>query len=511
VNKELSILNKELFEAKLRRSGLANVSSKMLEYPEKVVQIGEGNFLRAFVDWMFHEMNKKGIFGGRVVVVQPIQEGRVKYLNEQDGLYTLLLRGMQEGKVVNEKEVITSISRGLEAYTQWKEVLELAENPEIEFVVSNTTEAGIAYVPSNKLSDNPPDSYPGKLTAFLYHRFQYFKGAMDKGMVIIPVELIDRNGDNLKKIVIQLAGDWELPQDFIEWIEKANHFLNTLVDRIVTGYPHNEARQIEEELGYCDSSLVAGEIFHLWVIEGDKKLKERLPFHKIGLNVKWVDDLTLYRTRKVRILNGAHTSSVAVAYLAGIDIVRDAVNDTLVEDFMRAAIFDDIIPTLDLGENELKEFADAVLERFKNPFIDHKWLDISLNSISKFKTRVLPSLVEYGRRFGTFPKMLTFAFAALIAFYRGSEIKDGKLVAYRNGEEYFVNDDMEALEFFRELWASYENNKIDLKDMVKAVLSKVELWDGNLSELPGLADRVYDYLNSIVTCGMRESLIQLLA
>lgn len=511
MNKELPALNRELFEARLCGTELANVSSGIFEYPEKVVQIGEGNFLRAFVDWMFHEMNKKGIFGGRVVVVQPIEEGRVKHLNEQDGLYTLLLRGVQDGNVVNKAEIITTISRGLEAYTQWKEVLKLAENPEIEFVVSNTTEAGIAYVPSDKLSDNPPDSYPGKLTAFLYHRFQHFEGAMDKGMVIIPVELIDRNGDNLKKIVIQLAEDWELPQDFIEWIEEANYFLNTLVDRIVTGYPHNEACQIEEELGYCDSNLVAGEIFHLWVIEGDKKLKEKLPFHRIGLNVKWVDDLTPYRTRKVRILNGAHTSSVAVAYLAGIDIVRDAVNDTLVGDFMRAAIFDDIIPTLDLGESELKEFADAVLERFKNPFIDHQWLDISLNSTSKFKTRVLPSLIEHCRRFGVFPKRLTFSFAALIAFYRGLEIKDDKLVAYRNGEEYLVNDDIEALEFFRELWASYENSKTDLKDMVKAVLSKVEFWGSNLDELSGLTDEVYDYLKSIVTCGMRESLIQLLA
>lgn len=511
MDKELRILDRELFEANLCGSDLVNVSSKILAYPEKVVQIGEGNFLRAFVDWMFHKMNKEGIFKGRVVIVQPIPEGRVKYLNEQDCLYTVLLRGMQDGEVVNKREIVTSVSRGLEAYSQWEEVLKLAENPEIEFVVSNTTEAGIAYSPSDKLDDNPPDSYPGKLTAFLYRRFQHFNGAMDKGMVIIPVELIDRNGDNLKRIVIQLAKDWNLPQDFIGWIDKANWFLNTLVDRIVTGYPHNEASQIEEELGYRDNNLVAGEIFHLWVIEGDKRLKERLPFHKVGLDVKWVDDLTPYRTRKVRILNGAHTSSVAVSYLSGIDIVRDAVNDPQVGDFMRAAIFEDIIPTLDLEESELKEFANAVLERFNNPFIDHKWMDISLNSTSKFKTRVLPSLVEYNNRFGELPKRLTFAFAALITFYRGLEIRDGKLVADRNGEEYFVNDDLRALEFFKELWTSYENNTMDLRDLVKAVLSNVELWGSDLTELSGLADRVHDCLDSIVARGMRESLTQVLA
>ncbi len=498
-------LNRKFLEDKLLGTEIANYHREILDYPEKVIQFGEGNFLRAFVEWMFHNMNKQGLFKGRVVVVQPIPQGRVANLNEQDGLYTLILRGLQGGNLIDKKEVIPTISRGLEAYSQWEEVLKCAENPEIEYLISNTTEAGISYNPEDQLNDAPPASYPGKVTIYLYHRYQYFSGDSSKGMVIIPCELIDRNGDNLKRIVLRLANEWGLPQGFIDWINNANYFLNTLVDRIVTGYPFNEVENIEKELGYKDQNLNTGEIFHLWVIEGDKSLSQRLPFTEAGLNVKWVDDLTPYRTRKVRILNGAHTSSYALSFLSGIDLVRDAVKDGIVGEFMRETIFEEIIPTLDLDTEELKDFAGNVLERFENPFIAHKWQDIALNATSKFKARVLPSLQGYIKQEGVVPKKLAFSLAALIAFYRGTEIRNNKLVAHRENSEYLISDDLSALDFFQKLWREFDAGKSDPITLSRKVLANIDFWGEDLNNLPGLAVTVGAYLQEILIEGMGKS------
>jgi tagaturonate reductase len=507
---DLPILNRKYLETELLGTEIADFPKEILEYPEKVVQIGEGNFLRAFVDWMLHKMNKEGFFKGRAVVVQPIEKGRVSNINEQDGLYTLYLRGIENDEEINKKEVITTISRGIESSNQWDEYLKLAENPEIEFVVSNTTEAGIAYNENDKLSDKPPESYPGKLTAYLYRRYQTFNGDPNKGMIIIPVELIDRNGDNLKSIILKLAEDWNLEAGFTKWIKESNYFLNTLVDRIVTGYPFNEVDELEAELGYHDQNLDTGEIFHLWVIEGDENLKEKLPFHKAGLNVKWVNDLSPYRTTKVRILNGAHTSTVPVSYLAGIDLVRDAVNDKLVGEFIKKAVFEDIIPTLNADEEELADFASKIFERFKNPYIDHKWLDISLNSTSKFKTRVLPSLVQHIEKYNKVPEHLSFALAALIHFYHGTELEAGKLKAFRNGKKYLINDDKKALQFFADLWSRFEAEDIDISDLAEDLLAYQKFWDRDLNQLPGLTDSLISNMKMIEKKGMKESLEHLL-
>ncbi|MCC3144066.1 tagaturonate reductase [Halanaerobium sp. Z-7514] len=507
--KDLKMLNREFLEKQLLGSELANFPAEILDYPEKVLQFGEGNFLRAFVDWMFHKMNKKGIFKGRAVVIQPIRKGRISNLNEQDGLYTLYLRGIEAGEEVNKKEIMTAISRGLEAYSQWDKVLKLAEKEEIEIVVSNTTEAGISYNPDDKLEASPPESFPAKLAAYLYRRYEYFNGDPEKGMIILPVELIDRNGDNLKRIILKLADDWGLESEFKQWIKKSNHFLNTLVDRIVTGYPFNEIDDLEAELGYHDQNLDTGEIFHLWVIEGDESLKAKVPFHKADLNVKWVDDLSPYRTTKVRILNGAHTSTVPVAYLSGIDLVRDAVNDQLLGEFIKKAVFNDIIPTLRADQAELEDFANKIFERFKNPYIDHKWLDISLNSTSKFKTRVLPSIVEHIEKLNKTPEYLIFSLAALIAFYKGTEIEASELKAYREGKEYLIKDDQEALEFFAELWSKYENEKIELADLLNSVLAAKELWGRDLTELANLEASAFKQLKTIEKEGMKAALKKL--
>lgn len=482
----------------------------MEEFPEKVLQFGEGNFLRGFVDWMFNRLNVKGYFKGRVVVVQPINQGLVPLINEQDGLYTLLLRGIQNGSVVNNRELITSISRGINMYSDYEEYLKLVENPELRVIVSNTTEAGIAYSPEDRYEDAPPASFPGKLTVFLHKRFKAFNGDVSKGFIIIPCELIDRNGDNLKRIVIRMAQEWKLEKEFVEWLEKANYFLNTLVDRIVTGYPRDEIQTITEELQYKDNLVNTGEIFHLWVIEGDSKLAEELPFTKSGLNVIWTDDMTPYRTRKVRILNGAHTMTVLAAYLFGLDTVKECMDDKLISTYMRTGIFDEIIPTLDLPESELLQYSKDVLERFANPFIKHYLLSISLNSVSKFKTRVLPSILEYVQRKRELPRVLTFSLAAHFAFYRGTEINEGALAGNRNGSEYKINDDMPVLEFFSQQWQDFDGTKEGLGLMVSKLLARADWWGLDLNEVKGFADLVTEYLFEIVSFGIEKALKDLI-
>lgn len=467
--------------------------------PERVIQFGEGNFLRGFVDWMIHKSNQNGVFGGSVVVVQPIEHGLVDIVNEQDGLYTLILRGQEAGEKKVVEEVITSVSRGFKCYEQWEEVLELAANPSIDILVSNTTEAGIAYEPSDKLTDAPPSSYPAKVCAYLYRRYQAFRGDPARGMLIVPCELIDRNGDNLRKIVIQKANEWALEPGFLDWIAEHNIFVNTLVDRIVTGYPgDDEAKDHWQRLGYLDKLLDTGELFHLWVIEGPRTAAERFPLHQAGLNVLWVDDLTPYRTRKVRILNGAHTSTVALAHLVGLETVREAVNDPLVGTFMQKVIHNEIIPTVEMSEDELADFAAKVLERFANPFIHHRWLDISLNSISKYKTRVLPSLLAHLEK-GNLPPLLALSLAALLRFYQG-KLVDNKLIGEVNGKEYIIRDNQEYLEFFDAIW----EEETDLSTTVHKVLANSSLWGEELTQYPALVKRVTQDLREIDRLGISQ-------
>jgi tagaturonate reductase len=471
--------------------------------PERILQFGEGGFLRAFVDWMVDTMNRQGLFNGSVVVVQPIAQGFVPTLNVQDGLYTLLLRGVEAGQVVERTQVVTAISRGINPYADWAEYLACAENPDLRFIVSNTTEAGIAYLAEPRPTDACPQSFPAKVTAFLHQRFTHFAGAPDAGMVIIPCELIDRNGDALKAIVLRLAEEWGLPIAFAAWVREHCAFLNTLVDRIVTGYPKDEAQAITTRLGYEDALLDTGEVFHLWVIEGDKKYAAELPLAQAGLDVLWTDDQTPYRTRKVRILNGAHTMAVLAAYLYGKNTVRECVEDPLISAYMRTGVFEEIIPTLDLPEAEKQAFAAAVFERFANPFICHELLSIALNSVSKWKVRVLPSLTEYVERMDELPRALTFSLAALIAFYRGAEPRDGALVGHRDGAEYLIKDDAAILTAFADAWRTWSN---DIPALTDTLLSRTDLWGEDLTAIPGLSTQVAADLYAIVHEGMAMAL-----
>jgi tagaturonate reductase len=466
------------------------------EYPEKVLQFGEGNFLRCFVDWMFHQLNKKAGFNGSVVVVQPIDKGMVNMLNEQDGLYTIYLRGLKNGKAESIHEVIDVISRGINAYEDFTAYLKTAEQPEIRYVISNTTEAGIAFDENDKSTDTPPHSFPAKLAVWLYHRYKTFKGDVSKGLHIIPCELIEKNADNLKRIILQLATKWNFEDGFVNWLNSGCTFNNTLVDRIVPGYPRERIGEITNELGYEDKQVVEGEPFHLWVIEAADSLQKELPFPSFGLDVLYVKDITPYRTRKVRILNGAHTALVPVAYLYGIDTVRESVEDPVIGKYLRDTIFEEIIPTLDLPKEELERFANEVLDRFRNPYIKHLLMSISLNSWSKFETRVLPSLLQYKNRKGTIPQHLAFSLAATIAFYKGK----------RGEEAIALNDDAAAMDLLKNAWASSDGSEAAVKKVVSTVLGYEKNWKQDLNKVDGLNEAVTKHLFNIEKHGVKKAI-----
>ena len=391
------------------------------KYPERIIQFGEGNFLRAFVDWIIYNMNQKAEFNSSVVIVQPLENGMVNMLNEQDGLYHVNLQGLQNGKEVDSIQLIDVVSRGLNPYAQYNEFLKLAENPEMRFVISNTTEAGIAFDPSCKLEDAPAKSYPGKLTQLLFHRFKVFNGAMDKGLIIFPCELIFDNGKVLKKCIDQYIELWNLGEDFKHWFDTACGVYCTLVDRIVPGYPRDTIGQILDRIGLDDKLVVKGEIFHLWVIEAPETVEREFPADKAGLNVLFVPSEKPYHDRKVTLLNGPHTVLSPVGYLAGLNTVKECCEDPVIGQFVKKVMYGELLETLDLPKEELILFADAVMERFRNPFVKHFVTSIMLNSFPKFKTRDLPGLKIFLERKGELPSGLVLGLAGIVTYYKGGK------------------------------------------------------------------------------------------
>lgn len=441
---------------------------------ERILQFGEGNFLRAFVDYFVDLLNEKKLFNGSIVVVQPIKQGLVDQLNTQDGLYTVILRGFEDNQPIVKKRLITSVSRGINPYDNFKDYLALAKVSSFRYVVSNTTEAGIAFLETDKLTDKPPTSFPAKLTLLLYERFKHFKGDNSKGFIFIPCELIDNSGDRLKETILQYAESWKLEKGFADWINIANHFTNTLVDRIVTGYPKDEAEAISKEQGYEDKLLVAAEIFNFFAIEAKgeaaRELTETLPIATI------TDDVTPYKKRKVRILNGAHTMSVLAAYLYGIRTVGEMMDNPLFVEYLKKGMFKEILPTLDVEEAE--SFAYSVLDRFANPYIKHYLQSIALNSVAKFRARVLPSIIDYYDMKAELPEILTLSFAALIEFYKGNNHK--------------VEDDIEIVEFFQ---AGHS---------VQEICTREDYWGLNLNSLSGFCEKVTLYLDEIDKHGIED-------
>lgn len=500
---------------------------KTVKRPEKVLQFGEGGFLRAFVDWQIDIANEKAGFNGNIVIVQPLAKGMIDAMNEQNNLYTTVLRGMRDGKPTVETRTINSVSRSINPYAHFDDYIACAENPDLRFVVSNTTEAGIVYDPSVKLDDKPQASYPGKLTAFLYRRFQAFNGAHDKGLIIIPCELSDDAGLNLRICILQHARDWHLGPDFINWFNNDCDVCSCLVDRIVPGYfpllakEENGKTQAEclcEKLGYEDKLLDSAELFHFWVIESAKPHEDELPLVKAGLSVKWVQNMDYYHTRKVRILNGAHTSSVLAAFLAGCDYVQDIVCAEKVgsgfntpnadaHKFMHDIIFNEIIPSIDGDQEDLKGYANDVWARFQNPFNPHRLIEISLNSVAKYWTRCLPSITQTIEKTGRVPKLLSFSLAALIAFYNGTKIKTdekGKqyLESKRDEGTYANHDVPPVLEFFAKL----NKETQDAATIAHKVLANADFWHEDLTKYAELESSVATHLADIQKNGMKKAL-----
>ena len=468
--------------------------------PERVLQFGEGNFLRSFADWMIDGMNAAGRFGGGIVIVQPIAAGLADKLNEQDGCYTVLSRGVVDGQPVTEHRLVTSVTRALNPYAEFAAYRALAGSPELRFVLSNTTEAGIVYLPEAHTPEAPQSHFPAKVCALLFDRFQAFNGATDKGLVFLPCELINHNGTTLKKHVLHYARDWKLGEAFLAWVGEANTFCDTLVDCIVPGYPAAEAAQICAELGYGDSLLSVAERFHLWVIEGPAWLADELPLAKSGYNVIVTNDMQPYRNRKVMVLNGAHTASVLAAFHAGLDTVKQMMTDHQTNKFVSRAVYGEILPMLDMDDAEKNRYAAAVLDRFGNPFIRHKLLSISLNSVSKWKVRVLPSLKGFQGRFGKLPDRLAFSLAALLYFYRGEPQPDGSLAGLRAGKPYPIQDDAPVLAFFAAC------RHLPPAEYVSRILGEVSFWGEDLRKIPGLAACVTQDLTTIGTLGMRGAM-----
>ena len=479
--------------------------------PEKIIQFGEGNFLRAFVDWIIWNMNQKTNFNASVAVVQPIDRGMAEWLNGQDCLYHVNLQGRLNGEAINSLERIDVISRALNPYSQNAAFMALADQPEIRFVISNTTEAGITFDPTCKFTDAPASSYPGKLVQLLYRRYKTFEGDPKKGLILMPCELIFLNGHHLKDCIRKYIELWKDDfatdyEGFKEWFEKYNYVCATLVDRIVPGFPRKDIAAIQEKVGYADNLVVQAEIFHLWVIEKPEnmsieQLREEFPAEKAGLHVLIAESEKPYHERKVTLLNGPHTVLSPVAYLSGINIVRDACNDPVIGKYIHKVQFEELMETLNLPMEELRQFASDVLERFNNPYVDHQVTSIMLNSFPKFETRDLPGLKTYLERKGELPKGLVLGLAAIITYYKGGTRADGAPIQ--------PNDAQEIMDLLQQLWATGCTRKV-----AEGVLGATDvIWKEskqNLNEIPGLTDMVASFLDSIQEKGMIETVKSIL-
>jgi tagaturonate reductase len=473
--------------------------SHAIGLPEKVVQFGTGAFLRGFVEYFVDRANRRGTFAGSIVAVSSTGSTRDARLNEQDGLYTLAIQGIDGAQATEHRTIIGALSRALSARDDWDAVLALARNPAIDLVVSNTTEVGIVLDESDSFDANPPQSFPGKLTRFLFERARTFDYAQHRGVVVLPCELIEDNGDVLRRIIDQLVRRWRLGTRFERWLDESVVFCNTLVDRIVPGaMDASDAQRVERQLGYHDDLLIASETYALFAIQGDDALRARLGFAADEARIVVTRDIRPYRERKVRLLNGAHTASVSAALLAGIETVRDAVSDERVGRLIRRMVFDEIIPSVDLPDADA--FANEVLERFANPYIRHALIDITLYGTTKMRVRVVPSILGYAARTGRTPTSLAFGFAAYLAFMRGA------IHAARTDAGLAMPDDSEGARI-RALWEHVTlSSDESVADFTRAICADRALWGAELADVPGFTDAVNDHLIRILRQGVVAAL-----
>lgn len=461
--------------------------------PIKVLQFGEGNFLRAFIDWFIQELNDKADFNSDVCVVQPLDFGRVEELKKQDGLYTLLLEGISKGEIIRSKQVIDVLGDFINPYKEWDKYLDYASSKDLQIIISNTTEAGIAYDPKDVNEEVPSPTYPGKLLTFLKKRYDALNGSKDAGLYILPCELIDHNGSTLKEYLNKLSKDRHYDDDFIDWLNHANKFYNTLVDRIVPGYPKDQIERLQKEDGYIDNNVVKGEIFHLWVIEGDFSIKNILPIEKTDLNILVTDNVKPYKERKVKILNGSHTCMVPIAYQYGVRAVSEMMQDEYLKNWLTSFLKEEVWPTIDLPQSEKEQFTNDVTERFMNPTIYHELLTISLNSMTKYKTRVLPSAVSYYEKTKNLPKHSLFSLASLFVMYSLKKEDNTSL----------VSDNPEFIEMWQRLW-----DQQDIPALVTEVMSMKEHWEYDFNEMKGSLDYVKECVRDILDLGMKVALVK---
>jgi tagaturonate reductase len=476
---------------------------KLFSLPEKVLQFGTGVLLRGLPDYFIDKANKNGIFNGRIVVVKSTDSGDSSVFSKQDNLYTLCVRGVDDGSLIEEDIICASISRVLSAKSEWNEVLKCASNPELEIIISNTTEVGIELV-QDDITQNPPISFPGKVLAFLYERYRHFDGAPDKGMVIVPTELIPDNGKKLESIVIELAHRNGLEGSFIDWMEQSNYFCNSLVDRIVPGTPNSDMKaRIEETLGYKDNLLTVSEVYRLWAIEGNEKVKEVLSFATADEGVIIEPSIEIYRELKLRLLNGAHTLTCGLAYLSGINTVRDGMENEELASFMRNLMLGEIAPSIPykVDEKAARRFALRTYERFQNKHIEHQWINITAQYSSKMKMRNLPLLLNYYKIFESVPAYFALGFSAYLLFMKGVKKENGKIYGKRGDEFYVINDSM--AEYFYEKWQSTDPTKI-----VNEVLKDKAFWGSDLTLLSGLSEKVNVWLKRMLEVGVAEALHQ---
>lgn len=478
--------------------------------PIRVIQYGEGNFLRAFADEMIDIANEKGVFDGRIALVKPrpvTGTDRTDQFRAQNCNYTVLLRGNRQGKPVEEARVVTSVGEICRSTEDYELYSRLAELDSLQVILSNTTEAGISYEPTDRLEDCPPKSYPGKLTKFLYERFQAVKGDRQKGLLILPTELIEQNGEKLSGYVRRYIESWGLSGEFLSWLEESCIFCNTLVDRIVSGYPEKEQERLAKKLGYDDPFLTVGESFALWVIEGRKedipKIRALFPLDRAGLPVVFTDSLEAYREQKVRILNGAHTSMVLGAFLAGKNTVLECMEESWIQEYLKR-VFREVLPYVPQDRDRAARFAAEVLERFQNPFLQHRLLAIALNSVSKWKARILPSLRDYVKDRKELPDCLVFSFAALAAFYTPALEQDGRLFGLRQEEPYEIEDTDEVICWLRD-YLLPEKKKQFLRDFA----GNHSFWGEDLTAYKGFTTKAGAYYEAILKNGVKDVMEQI--
>jgi len=487
------------------------ISTKAYEiefsYPEKVLQFGTGALLRGFADYFIDKANKKNVFKGRIVAVSSTGSGRDEALKEQDGLFTLKKEGIKNGEISKEYIQVASISRTLSAVSEWEAVLKCAENPDMDIILSNTTEVGIQYV-EESIVGNPPSSFPAKLLAFLFARYNFWKGNPDKGMMIIPCELIVDNADKLKEILLKVSEYNKLEHAFTEWLLSSNTFCNTLVDRIVTGYPEEStAKETFEEIGYTDKMLTVCEVYSLWAIQGNEIVRKRLGFADANEEIIITEDITPYRERKLRILNGGHSISIALGYLCGKNNVIDCMNNHEISSFFEKVILTEIVPTLPVDQEYAKLFANEVLDRFRNPFLQHALLSISLQFTSKMQARNVLTIERFIEKFKKTPDFISLGFAAYLWFMRSS-IQDGKYVGEHNGTSYIINDNSASV--LSQYWDNVDtSNDNSISEFVSIVLADQALWKIDLSVHTNFVNVVSGFLKSIIKNGAYSTLVEL--